>query len=119
MSPRVSDELPEALQADAAGFIDHTGRVVDVTWTDGVTRTKSVFHFPHIFALIEMFKIKGGKIAGVEAVFVDVPADASAKLAPLLHRPAGAEAFDRLDRPVDRLSQVLERHLLRLYPPDE
>ena len=57
----------------AAGFIDHTGRVVDVTWTDGVTRTKSVFHFPHSFALIEMFKITGGKIAGVEAVFVTVP----------------------------------------------
>jgi hypothetical protein len=57
----------------AAGFIDHTGRVVDVTWTDEKTKTKSVFHFPHSFALIEMFKITGGKIAGVEAVFVTVP----------------------------------------------
>ena len=57
----------------AAGFIDHTGRVVDVTWTDGVTRTKSVFHFPHSFALIEMFKIVDGQIAGVEAVFITVP----------------------------------------------
>ncbi|MBO9517923.1 MAG: hypothetical protein J7493_07630 [Porphyrobacter sp.] len=57
----------------AAGFIDHCGKVVDVTWTDGVTKTKSVFHFPHSFALLEMFKIVDGKIAGVEAVFVTVP----------------------------------------------
>ena len=57
----------------AAGFIDHRGKVVDVTWTDGVTKTKSVFHFPHSFALLEMFKIVDGKIAGVEAVFVTVP----------------------------------------------
>ena len=57
----------------ASGFIDHCGEVVDVTWTDGATRTKSVFHFPHSFALMEMFKITGGKIAGVEAVFVTVP----------------------------------------------
>jgi len=57
----------------AAGFIDHSGKVVDVSWTDGVTRTKSVFHFPHSFALLELFKIDGGKIAGVEAVFVSVP----------------------------------------------
>ena len=57
----------------AGGFIDHCGKVVDVTWTDGVTKTKSVFHFPHSFALMEMFKIVDGKIAGVEAVFVTVP----------------------------------------------
>jgi hypothetical protein len=57
----------------AAGFIDHCGKVVDVTWTDGVTKARSVFHFPHSFALLEMFKIEGGKIAGVEAVFVTVP----------------------------------------------
>ena len=57
----------------AGGFIDHSGKVVDVTWTDGKTRTKSVFHFPHSFALMELFKIDGGKIAGVEAVFVTVP----------------------------------------------
>lgn len=57
----------------AAGFIDHCGKVVDVTWTDGVTKTKSVFHFPHSFALLELFKIIDGKIAGVEAAFVTVP----------------------------------------------
>lgn len=57
----------------AAGFIDHRGEIVDVTWTDGATRTKSVFHFPHSFVLMEMFKIVDGRIAGVEAVFVTVP----------------------------------------------
>ena len=57
----------------AGVFIDHCGKVVDVTWTDVVTKTKSVFHFPHSFALMEMFKITDGKIAGVEAVFVTVP----------------------------------------------
>lgn len=57
----------------AAGFIDHCGKVVDVTWTDGVTKTESVFHFPHSFSLLELFKIVDGKIAGVEAVFVTVP----------------------------------------------
>ncbi len=56
----------------AAGFIDHAGKVMDVTWTDG-SQHKSIFHFPHSFVLLELFKIVGGKIAGVEAVFVTVP----------------------------------------------
>lgn len=56
----------------AAGFIDHAGKVMDVTWTDG-SRHTSIFHFPHSFVLLELFKIVGGKIAGVEAVFVTVP----------------------------------------------
>lgn len=56
----------------AGGFIDHSGKVVDVTWTDG-SKHKSIFHFPHSFVLLEFFKIVGGKIAGVEAVFVTVP----------------------------------------------
>lgn len=56
----------------AAGFIDHCGKVVDVTWTDG-SRHRSVFHYPHSFALLELFKIVDGKIAGVEAVFITIP----------------------------------------------
>lgn len=56
----------------AAGFIDHSGRVTDVTWTDG-SRHKSIFTFPHSFVLLELFKIVDGAIAGVEAVFVTVP----------------------------------------------
>lgn len=56
----------------AGGFIDHTGRLVDLTWTDG-TPARSVFHYPHSFVLLELFKIVDGRIAGVEAVFVTVP----------------------------------------------
>jgi len=56
----------------AGGFIDHEGRLVDITWTDG-TRARSVFHYPHSFNLLELFKIVDGKIAAVEAVFVSVP----------------------------------------------
>ena len=43
-----------------------------MTWTDG-SQHDSIFHFPHSFALLEMFKIVDGKIADVEAVFVTVP----------------------------------------------
>lgn len=56
----------------AGGFIDHTGQRVDLTWTDG-TKARSVFHYPHSFVLLELFKIVEGQIAGVEAVFVTVP----------------------------------------------
>jgi hypothetical protein len=56
----------------AAGFIDHSGRTVDVTWTDG-TKAKSVFFYPHSFVLLELFKIVDGKIARIEAVFTTVP----------------------------------------------
>jgi len=56
----------------AAGFIDHSGKLTDITWTDG-SRHKSIFTFPHSFVLLEIFKIVGGKIAAVEAVFVTVP----------------------------------------------
>jgi len=56
----------------AGGFIDHEGKLMDFTWTDG-TRAKSVFHYPHSFVLLELFKIVEGQIAAVEAVFVTVP----------------------------------------------
>ena len=56
----------------AAGFIDHSGTVTDLTWTDG-SRHTSIFHFPHSFVLLELFKIVDGQIAEVEAVFVTVP----------------------------------------------
>ena len=57
----------------AGGFIDHAGKIVDVTWTDGRTTIRSPFHYPHSYVLLELFKIVDGKIAGVEAVFVTVP----------------------------------------------
>jgi hypothetical protein len=56
----------------AGGFIDHRGKLVDFTWTDG-TPVKSFFHFPHSYCLLEAFKIVDNAIAGVEAVFIDVP----------------------------------------------
>jgi hypothetical protein len=56
----------------AGGFIDHEGRVGDFRLTDGTTKT-SMFRRPHSFVLLEAFKIKGGKIQGVEAVFHTVP----------------------------------------------
>ena len=56
----------------AGGFIDHEGRLVDITWTDG-TQASTVFHYPHSFSLLELFKIVDGKIAAVEAVFISIP----------------------------------------------
>ena len=56
----------------AAGFIDHEGRIGDFRLTDGSTRT-SIFRRPHSFVLLEAFKIKGGRIAQVEASFLTVP----------------------------------------------
>lgn len=56
----------------AAGFIDHTGSVVDYTWVDGTEMT-SLFHYPHSFVFLELFKIDHGKIRRVEAVFAHAP----------------------------------------------
>lgn len=56
----------------AGGFIDHMGKTVDFTWTDG-TPVKSFYTFPHSYSLLEAFKIVDGEIAAVEAVFIDVP----------------------------------------------
>jgi len=56
----------------AAGFIDHSGRVIDYTWTDGTPR-KSMFFYPHSFIFLEAFKIVNGRIRQVEAVFAHAP----------------------------------------------
>jgi len=56
----------------AGGFIDHEGVLGDFRLTDGTPRT-SIFRRPHTFVLLEAFKIRGGKIQGVEAVFHTVP----------------------------------------------
>jgi hypothetical protein len=56
----------------AGGFIDHKGKTVDFTWTDG-TPVKSFYTFPHSYYLMEAFKIVDGEIAAIEAVFIDVP----------------------------------------------
>lgn len=67
--PLVDEEMGIVL---AAGFMDHTGKVMDVTWTDG-TKQKSIFFYPHTFILIELFKIEGNAIRRVEAVFASMP----------------------------------------------
>ena len=67
--PLVDEEKGVVL---AGGFIDHMGKTVDFTWTDG-TPVKSFYHFPHSYHLLEAFKIVDGEIAAVEAIFIDVP----------------------------------------------
>lgn len=56
----------------ARGFIDHKGVLGDYRLTDGTPHT-SVFSEPQSWGLLEMFKIKGGEITGVEAVFIQTP----------------------------------------------
>ena len=56
----------------AGGFIDHEGRLGEFRLTDGSTRTP-IFRRPHSFVLLEAFKIRGGKIQRIEAVFITVP----------------------------------------------
>jgi hypothetical protein len=56
----------------AGGFIDHEGRLGEFALTDGSPRT-SIFRRPHTFVLLEAFKIRGGRIQQIEAVFLTVP----------------------------------------------
>jgi hypothetical protein len=57
----------------AAGFIDHSGRVGDYKLSDGRSATSKIFRHPHSYCLLETFKIRGGSIQQVEAVFTTVP----------------------------------------------
>lgn len=56
----------------ARGFIDHKGRLDTYQLTDGTTQ-KSIFREPQSWGLLEMFKIKNGRITGIEATFVQTP----------------------------------------------
>jgi hypothetical protein len=56
----------------ARGFIDHKGVLDAYTLTDG-TPQKSVFREPQSWGFLEMFKIKAGRITGVEATFIQTP----------------------------------------------
>ena len=56
----------------ARGFIDHKGVLDEYALVDG-TAQKCLFQEPQSWGLLEMFKIKGGQITGVEAVFVQAP----------------------------------------------
>jgi hypothetical protein len=56
----------------AAGFIDHAGRLENFTLTDG-TAIKSPMRTPSTLCLLELFKMRGGKIQQILAVFIGVP----------------------------------------------
>jgi len=56
----------------ASGFIDHAGTLGAYKLADGTT-VESNIKRPHSFYLMELFKIKNGKIRQVEAVFITVP----------------------------------------------
>jgi len=56
----------------AGAMIDHAGLHKSVTLTDGRT-VIPVFRRPHSFNLLELFKIKAGRIEAIEAVFHTVP----------------------------------------------
>jgi len=51
------------------GYIDHKGLLDTYTLTDG-TPQRGVFREPQTWGLLEMFKIKSGKITAIEATFV-------------------------------------------------
>jgi hypothetical protein len=54
------------------GYIDHKGRLDHYKRTDG-TDARSIFREPQTWGLLELFKVKGGMITGIEAVFVQTP----------------------------------------------
>ncbi|MGH7073917.1 MAG: hypothetical protein ACREFD_06920 [Stellaceae bacterium] len=54
------------------GFIDHKGVLDTYRLTDGSER-KSNYREPQSWSVLELFKIKNGMIAGIEATFIAVP----------------------------------------------
>jgi hypothetical protein len=56
----------------AGGFIDHAGRLGSYTLTDGRVMN-SPMKIPSTLCLLELFKIRDGKIQQIEAVFIGVP----------------------------------------------
>lgn len=56
----------------AGAFIDHSGRLKEYTLTDG-QNVAAGFQRPHTYAMLEAFRIEGGQIAAIEAVFHPVP----------------------------------------------
>jgi hypothetical protein len=56
----------------ARAFIDHAGVLTDYTLTNGEHRVSPV-KSPHTWCMLELFKIRSGRIFRVEAVFIGVP----------------------------------------------
>jgi hypothetical protein len=63
------------------GFIDHKGVMNEYRLTNGEYRN-SIFREPHSWALLELFKIEGGMITGVEATFISAPYKATSPFGP-------------------------------------
>ncbi|WP_313806297.1 hypothetical protein [Sphingobium sp.] len=53
-------------------FIDHKGVLDSYTLTDGA-EMKSIFREPHSWSVLELFKIKAGRITAIEATFIAIP----------------------------------------------
>lgn len=68
-TPLVDEERGLVL---AGAFIDHSGRLREYVLTDG-TPVVAGFRRPHTYAMLEVFKIVGGEIVAIEAVFHPVP----------------------------------------------
>ena len=56
----------------SAAYIDHAAYQTEITLTNGTKRPSGI-KAPHVWCLIEMFKVKDGKLARVEANFIAVP----------------------------------------------
>lgn len=56
----------------ASMFIDHSGKIIDYTLADG-SPAVSPFKAPHDSHVLELFKVKNGKLTRIEAVFITVP----------------------------------------------
>jgi hypothetical protein len=56
----------------ASMFIDHSGKIVDYRLANGTPAT-SPFKAPHNSHVLELFKVKDGKLTRIEAVFINTP----------------------------------------------
>jgi hypothetical protein len=65
------------------GFIDHDGTLENFQLTDG-TPIQSPMRTPSTLCLLELFKIRSGKIQQIEAVFIGVPYNMPS---PWIHHP--------------------------------
>lgn len=56
----------------ARAYIDHKGRLDHYKKSDG-SDARSIFREPQTWGVLELFKVKGGMITSIEAVFVQTP----------------------------------------------
>ncbi|MEO6341389.1 MAG: hypothetical protein ABIO39_15205 [Caulobacteraceae bacterium] len=65
----------------ARAFLDHNAQVIDFKLTDGTPRTSS-FKTPHTFGMMELFKIRSGKLYRISVTHIDVPYHSSSPWTP-------------------------------------